>query len=384
MSAPPLRMLGLDHVVRNGYFLLDVPLGGYHLVNGALWAISGFGLLWLLRVFPDRASTPVAMWGMLLAIAIALTLLHWAFLTLFIWDHYVANFAQPQQQAPWPLAFAQLGNAWFTVIGHVFVWGLALKHRRATLHAARLRIVTIAVAPYFLLSSVVLIRYALFAGTLGATIGWSLGALGGFVTVALWFWNGATTSDRRTSRNIGLGLLGVMVAGSLLMAWAPAHVEWSNLGLFGLARLIGVVVLAHTLVRYRLFDLDVRIRWTIRKGTVASAFFLVFIIVGVVAENFLTDRYGWAVGGVGAGLLLFAIRPLEQLGSRISARALPSAIPIARRGEAERASMFEHMAREAWADGQLSKAERRVLEVARQRLGLTEAKALAIETAAMG
>lgn len=42
-----------------------------------------------------------------------------------------------------------------------------------------------------------------------------------------------------------------------------------------------------------------------------------------MAQTFLTDVYGFVVGGVAAGLLLFAIHPLQRVAERVADAAMP-------------------------------------------------------------
>lgn len=376
---------GIDHVLRNIYFLDSPNLGGYNITNGVLWGISGVGLLWLLLEYPRRSTTSRAMkiwtWGGTAAV----TVLAWTFLTVLVWDDFTANFAARAGIDPIPLAAAQLGNAGFTAASQFFLLAVAAKHLRAPPgDAAGMRVITYAFGPYVFLSAIALFEFAVNSPNPLTRVGWVVGGLPVFAISATWLWQAARESNRaraRASQRLGLFVLAVMAAGSLLYLIAPPDVAWSNLGLFGLARIFGVFALAYMIVRHRMFDLDVKLQWTISRGTMASIFIAVFFVVGVVAENFLTDRYGWAIGGIGAGLLLFAIAPLQNLGQRVAESAMPNTKPLADRSTREREAMFSTMLQEAWADGHLSRAERRVLEVAREKLGVSVERAHGIELA---
>lgn len=88
--------------------------------------------------------------------------------------------------------------------------------------------------------------------------------------------------------------------------------------------LLTVALLAYGILRTHLFDIDVRIRWTVSRATLAGAFLAVFFVVAQVAQGFLTTTLGWIMGGVTAGLLLFALAPLQRLAERVATAAVPS------------------------------------------------------------
>ncbi|MEA3203475.1 MAG: hypothetical protein QOI63_1150, partial [Thermoplasmata archaeon] len=94
---------------------------------------------------------------------------------------------------------------------------------------------------------------------------------------------------------VATGVLAALAVGSGILVSLAARVGLSPyLGLFliGLWRILLPALAAYAIVRHRLFGLDVKIRWTIRRGTVAGIFLAVFLIVTQVGQNFLNERYG--------------------------------------------------------------------------------------------
>lgn len=84
-----------------------------------------------------------------------------------------------------------------------------------------------------------------------------------------------------------------------------------------------VAFVVYGVLRFNVVDLDLKLKWGLKRGTVVAAFVTVFFIVTQTAEAFLTEEYGWAVGGVAAGLLVLAITPLQRFSSRLADSALP-------------------------------------------------------------
>lgn len=142
---------------------------------------------------------------------------------------------------------------------------------------------------------------------------------------------------------------------------------------------IFVALLAYGILRTQLFSIDLKIKWTISRGTLVAIFLGMFFVVTVTAENFLTDRYGWAVGGVAAGLLLFALNPLVRLAERVSNAALPGVAETPMYRELRRKEIYRATLEEMFADGAVTAKERRTLIRLQEQLGLTAAIAQQIE-----
>lgn len=109
------------------------------------------------------------------------------------------------------------------------------------------------------------------------------------------------------------------------------------------------------------------------RGTVAAVFF----VASQVAQEFLTDSYGWMAGGVTAGLLVFALAPLQRLGDRVAAAALPSAREGVLSPE-RRALFYRRAVAMALSDGAISREEERHLAHLAEEVGLGPLEALRV------
>jgi hypothetical protein len=141
---------------------------------------------------------------------------------------------------------------------------------------------------------------------------------------------------------------------------------------------------AYAIVKHQLFDIDVRIKWTISRGTLAAIFVAVFFVVAQVAQTFLTAEYGLLLGGASAGLLLFALNPLQRLAESVANVAMPGVRSVVEMNHPERSALYREHARIAWADGAVDKNERMLLNHLREGLGLSAEEALRLETEATG
>lgn len=129
--------------------------------------------------------------------------------------------------------------------------------------------------------------------------------------------------------------------------------------------------LLYGILKTQLFDIDMKLRWTVQKGTVAAIFAAVFFVAMQLAENALNQRFGWIWGGIGAGLLLFALAPILRIAERISKAAVPQAKPLDTLNRDERSVFYADHVRAAWEDGSIDRSDRALLNTLRGKLGLT-------------
>lgn len=200
------------------------------------------------------------------------------------------------------------------------------------------------------------------------------------------FWNARKSPDvvvRRGFRRF-LGMLAVPILAVLLLRLlgGPALNPVSPLAMFvgGVMGLSLPLLVTYAIVRHQLFDIDVKVRWTIKQSTLAGAFIGIFFVVSESAQTFFTDTTGATYLGIAAaGMLVFAISPLQRVAERVAHAALPEARPLGDFDKAQRIALYREQVRAAWADGRLSRDERRLLNVARDRLGLSMEEAARIE-----
>jgi hypothetical protein len=181
----------------------------------------------------------------------------------------------------------------------------------------------------------------------------------------------------------GILVLLAVISGTLVNLASQMHLSISpGLFLIGVWRIVLPSMAAYAIVRHRLFDLDLKVRWTLRRGTIVGIFLAVFFVTNQVAQNFLSAKYGVVAGGVSAGLLLFALSPLERLGHRVADAVGPKAKPAKGLDHKERLQLYQEQAALVWSDGLMGRKEARLLEKLRSRLGLTYEEAAHITQAA--
>ncbi|HVM45503.1 MAG TPA: hypothetical protein VM582_06165 [Candidatus Thermoplasmatota archaeon] len=183
----------------------------------------------------------------------------------------------------------------------------------------------------------------------------------------------------------GAGAIASGVAAAAVVIAAPAAAEGLYRVLDGVWTLALPLFVAYAVVRHQLFDLDVRIRWTLSRGTLAAIFVAAFFVASELSAQLFSDYTGSAVAGIlTAGLLVFALTPLQAFAERVALAAVPDARPPQAWTPQERAEFYREQARLAWADGALTREERRMLDAARARLGLSHEDAARIEAETAG
>ncbi len=193
----------------------------------------------------------------------------------------------------------------------------------------------------------------------------------------LWIRASAVGPDTRGARNVALLGQAMALLGLLYVAF---HLQW---GALGIVRTSMVAILVYGIARHQLLGLDLKVRFAIKTSTVAAVFLGVLFIVANIAQNYFGGQYGVVVGGAAAGLLFFAITPIQRMAERLSEKAVPLAAEVAP-APAGPATFYRKQAELAWMDGAMTRREGLMLEHLRQHLGLTEAEATRIETDIMG
>jgi hypothetical protein len=193
-------------------------------------------------------------------------------------------------------------------------------------------------------------------------------AFGATVIACIVAWMPTTDVQETRARSIAVVVLAVSSALGLaysvgIDAGMPDHGE------FGIARLIGLVLLALAVFRYGLLDVELP-RVALRRGPLAAGALAVLFVVAQVAQNFLASQYGLLLGGVIAGAFLFAARPIERA---IEGRAMRT-VQV---GDSRR-DAFRKAVRLAARAGPLTREEEAHLAHIADELGLSNRDAHAV------
>lgn len=148
---------------------------------------------------------------------------------------------------------------------------------------------------------------------------------------------------------------------------------------YALGSLLAVPLTAYGILRSHLFDIDLRIRWTIKQSTVGIAIFAIVFIVSEGAEWLLSEQLGSYWGLLAAAIIAIALRPLQKFGERVSAAAMPNTRDTPEYKTGRKRQVYESAMAEAFQDGDISDKERLLLNHLRQSLEISESDAEALE-----
>lgn len=175
------------------------------------------------------------------------------------------------------------------------------------------------------------------------------------------------------------------VAAAFLVPAGVAGIEAAFLGLglelysFGLWRFATVAVVVYTIAKYRLFDMEIRLKRGVKATTIAAAFIAIFFVVSESAAAFFSGSIGPYLGIVAAGLLVFALAPLQRVAERVANTAMPRATGTEDYFTWRKLQVYHAALDGAMQDGEITAKERAILARLRRELGIADRDAAALE-----
>ena len=139
-----------------------------------------------------------------------------------------------------------------------------------------------------------------------------------------------------------------------------------------------VAVLGYAILKEQLLDIDLKLKWTIRRGTLVGIFVAVFVVVAAIVEQWL-QQYGILVGGLAVGAMLLALRPLERAANRFADAAMPRVQDTPEYFAFRKLEVYKGALEGAAQDGEITAKERDILARLRNDLGIAHADADAME-----
>jgi len=139
---------------------------------------------------------------------------------------------------------------------------------------------------------------------------------------------------------------------------------------YELAVIFYVPLVAYGVLRVQLFDIDLRIKRTLKRGTVAAAFVATFFVISEFAGNYLSSRFGTVLGILGTGALMFFLDPIQRAAERLSNAAMPNTLDTPEYESFRKLQVYDSALRAALEDGQVSARQRRVLDSMIESMGI--------------
>lgn len=214
-----------------------------------------------------------------------------------------------------------------------------------------------------------------------------LAELFGFV-VAISAYRRARTPIERTAAGAYAVAFGTrdLLGASFIVAFGALHLFTTPVGeaLFsvGIALIDGLffVTLGYAILQHQLFDIHVRIKWTIRQSTIGAAFAGVFFLASEGVEQLLAVN-GTLAGVAAAAAVTLLLRPLRKMATRVANAAMPAVSDTPEYLDGRRAEVYRAAVESGWSDGNLTQKERMMLDRLRSELGIPEEEAERVERA---
>jgi hypothetical protein len=149
---------------------------------------------------------------------------------------------------------------------------------------------------------------------------------------------------------------------------------------YALGTLIAVPLIAYGILRTQLFDIDLKIRWTIKQSTLAGVIIAIVFAVSEGASQFLSAELGNVFGLLAAAVVMFFLAPLQRFAENVASAAMPNTQNTPEYAAFRKMQVYEEAVTEAHTEGGISDKERSLLVRLRDSLGISESDARTIES----
>ena len=219
----------------------------------------------------------------------------------------------------------------------------------------------------------------------------SLSILFGFALLAsIDAWRAASGANRARARSftIAFGIRdvcwGFVYAAATWQVWTGTYTEETTfariIGLvYAFGTLLAVPLIAYGILRAHLFDIDLRVRWTIKQSTLAAMVVTVVFVISEGADRLLSEELGNWIGLLAAAAVVFLLAPLQRFAENVASAAMPNTENTPEYAMFRKMQVYEEAVAEARFEGGISDRERALLVRLRDSLGISPSDADAIE-----
>jgi hypothetical protein len=146
-----------------------------------------------------------------------------------------------------------------------------------------------------------------------------------------------------------------------------------------LGTLLAVPLIAYGILRTQLFDIDLRIRWTIKQSTLAGVIIAIIYAVSEGADRLLSSELGSVAGLLAAAVVVFFLAPLQRFAERVASTAMPNTHDTPEYAAFRKLQVYEAAVAEALQGGGISVKERALLNRLRDSLAIAPGDAEMLE-----
>jgi hypothetical protein len=149
--------------------------------------------------------------------------------------------------------------------------------------------------------------------------------------------------------------------------------------IYAFGTLFAVPLVAYGILRTHLFDIDLRVRWTIKQSTLAAAFVAIMFLISEGADRLLSAELGNFAGLLAAALVVFFLAPLQRFAERVASVAMPNTENTPEYAAYRKMQVYESALADALLEGGISEKERSLLNTLRETLGISATDAASLE-----
>jgi len=149
--------------------------------------------------------------------------------------------------------------------------------------------------------------------------------------------------------------------------------------IYAFGTLFAVPLIAYGILRTQLFDIDLRVRWTIKQSTLAAIFVTIVYLFSEGADRLLSSELGNFAGLLASALVVFFLAPLQRFAERVASLAMPNTHNTPEYAAFRKLQVYEAALVEALPDGEISARECALLVRSRDSLGISSADAETLE-----
>lgn len=164
-----------------------------------------------------------------------------------------------------------------------------------------------------------------------------------------------------------------------LLAFTATQIFWGYM-MHIVFDYVPAALVIYGVARFNVVDLDIKLKWSLSRGTVAAAFIAVFFVASELAAVFFEDLIGsTGIGILAAGAVVLFIAPLQGAAERLAQRAMPHVEDNEAYRNYRRIQIYRVALEGALQDGVLNAKEAGSLANLRLHLGLSDTDHEALE-----
>ena len=154
---------------------------------------------------------------------------------------------------------------------------------------------------------------------------------------------------------------------------------WAGKIVYALGTLFAVPLIAYGILKAKMFDIDLKVRWTLKQSTFAAAVLAITFAISEGAEMLVSAELGDSWGLIAAAVALLFLKPLQAFAEKVVGVLMPNTQNTPEYQRSRKMRVYEEALLEALDENGISSKERSLLNRLRDSLEISAADAEAME-----